>query len=283
MSACHDPDPLGWAMAYIARGWPVLPIRPRSKVPATKHGCLDATLDWKQAERWWTAHPDHGVGIATGHAFDVIDVDGEAALDALDRAAPIGTRVVYGPIVVTGRPGVHLYVEATGRGNTAGLLLGVDFRGKGGYVIAPPSVHPNGTPYLWDLNHDCCAELNPVPAWLLDVWDRRRDEGAQHRIRDGGHRREHGGGTPYGRKALESELGRLALVGVGHRNDELCRASYRLGQLVAGGQLEAHGVAESLLVVAARTGLGEGEAVATIKSGMAAGMASPRRAPENSL
>jgi hypothetical protein len=81
-------------------------------------------------------------------------------------------------------------------------------------------------------------------------------------------------GTQYGLAGLESELGRLATGPRGQRNDTLVRANYRAGQLVAGGQLDAHA---SLHAVAARIGLDETEIERTVCSGLTSGAPDPRR------
>jgi len=69
---------------------------------------------------------------------------------------------------------------------------------------------------------------------------------------------------------------------VGQRNDGLNRAAFCLGRLVGGGELSEALVFEALLCSALAVGLGESEAAATIRSGLRAGMAVPRRAPEQS-
>lgn len=144
------PELLPSALWYASVGLRVFPLQPRTKVPWQRsHGCKDATTDEAQIRAWWTAVPDSNIGIATGHLVDVIDVDGPAGVIAfLDhveavRAGSLG-------MVSTPRPGgQHWYVpHVEGRGNKAGLLPGVDTRGAGGYVVAPPSVTDDGV-YRW--------------------------------------------------------------------------------------------------------------------------------------
>jgi hypothetical protein len=127
------------ALAYAASGWPVFPLRPRDKVPATRHGLKDATTDPAVIRSWWTATPAANIGVVTGERFDVVDVD-----------APIGMQVwpdlrdspamppVHG-IATTPRGGLHVLIEPTGGGNRAGFLPGIDFRGRGGYIVVSPS------------------------------------------------------------------------------------------------------------------------------------------------
>lgn len=73
--------------------------------------------------------------------------------DALDGTS-YGDSPVLGTVTTPRPGGLHIYIAATGSGNHANMLPGVDFRGLGGYVLAPPSVlddrddqHP-GT-YAW--------------------------------------------------------------------------------------------------------------------------------------
>lgn len=129
------------AALYYAEtlGVPVFPITPQHKLPLPRSaGFKDATHDTGQISAWWAARPDANIGLATGHHFDVIDIDGPAGVktwaEILDELPPVLGHVS------TPRPGGnHLYVAATGRGNRAGILPGIDYRGLGGYVLAPPS------------------------------------------------------------------------------------------------------------------------------------------------
>lgn len=145
----HDRQPprlLNAALAYAARGWPVFPLRTGEKRPATRNGFKNATTDSERIRAWWTRHPDHNIGLATGHDFDVIDVDvpkGVASYMELladtDPATSVGTLPDVHGQVATASGGIHLYIPATGDGNRAGILPGIDYRGLGGYVVAPPS------------------------------------------------------------------------------------------------------------------------------------------------
>ena len=63
------------ALAYASWGWPVFPLKPGQKVPATKNGFKDATTDKDRLARWWDRNPHSNIGLPTGHAFDVVDVD----------------------------------------------------------------------------------------------------------------------------------------------------------------------------------------------------------------
>ncbi len=242
-------------------------------------GCWTDQLDLEQVRRWWTAEPKANIGLPTGLAFDVLDVDGPEALEALEvwsEGRPGDD--VEGPTVATPR-GWHCYVEPTGRGNTVNLggLAGVDWRGKGGYVIAPPSTRIDGGSWTWmvgtplDLGPD--TPIIPAPEWVLALFDRAE------RPTDGGVTTlpRHAGRTGYGAAALERELGRLAIAQEGGRNHQLNASAFSLGQLIPSGQLDAAEVVAGLLHVARHIGLSDAEAGQTIESGLHAGLRTPRR------
>lgn len=285
-----ESDILAAAMDYAARGWSVLPLERGGKRPCGRlvpHGLKDASTDAAVIRAWWAAEPEANVGLRTGESFDVLDIDGPAALDALEGAGPpadvrvvngvaVGVDDIEGPTVATPR-GWHCYISPTGRGNTVNLggLAGVDWRGVGGYVVAPPSAKPDGTSWSWmrpsglDLGPD--TAIRPAPPWLLALFDRRE---APAPAPVGAIRHE--GRTGYGAAALERELGRLAVAAEGERNHALNKAAHGLGRLVASGALGAEEAGRQLLRVALRIGLDEPEALATIRSGLGAGMRAPR-------
>ncbi|MBO0676882.1 bifunctional DNA primase/polymerase [Mycolicibacterium sp. S2-37] len=133
------PKPLGGvALWYVKQGWPVFPLLPNQKVPATRNGFKDATIDEDRIRAWWTRHPDSNIGLQTGVKFDVIDIDGPEGIKSLSELSEDKIPPVHGKV---GTPrGFHLYVQVDeNSGNKAGIFPGIDYRGKGGYVVAPPS------------------------------------------------------------------------------------------------------------------------------------------------
>lgn len=134
----RSPRLLEAALLYAAWGWPVFPLRARQKRPATPNGFKDATCDPDQIRAWWTRHPDANIGLPTGWRFDVIDVDTPINVPALQALRGSTQLTVHGQ-VATSSGGIHYYITPTGRGNSARMLPGIDYRGAGGYVVAPPS------------------------------------------------------------------------------------------------------------------------------------------------
>lgn len=131
------------ALWYAKQGWAVFPLAPNGKQPLLPkrhggNGLHDATTDPDRVRAWWTRYPEANIGLVTGTAgFDVIDIDGPTGARSL---ADLGDGVlpdVHGKALTPN--GMHLYVLSTGDGNRAGVRPGIDYRGVGGYVVAPPS------------------------------------------------------------------------------------------------------------------------------------------------
>lgn len=144
------------AALYVAGelGWPVFPLRPGTKTPATKHGFKDAHAELDRIERYWRANPEANIGVPTGIAFDVIDVDapkregqpdGREAFEWLRANRPA---IDSHARVSTANGGLHLYVEPTGKDCTTNYAPSIDYRGIGGYVVIPPSSTPAGR-WVW--------------------------------------------------------------------------------------------------------------------------------------
>jgi hypothetical protein len=162
------------ALDYGRLGWSVIPITSRGKRPLIRwqvyqHRRPDVT----EIAEWFQRWPDANIAIVTGivSGLVVLDLDprhgGEASLAQLERA--------HQPIVETveartGGGGRHLYFAHPGEilRNRVGLADGIDLRGDGGYVVAPPSTHASGQPYLWERSPDVCP-LAPLPDWLREL------------------------------------------------------------------------------------------------------------------
>jgi len=246
------------------------------KHPRVRRGVLEATRDPDQVREWWWRWPGASIGAATGSRFDVCDVDSEAGADAVRRL--LAGEAAAGPMVRTGSGGWHLYVAPTGQGNRTGFLPGVDWRGRGGYVIVPPSAHAAGEVYRW-VRPLTAERVPPAPAGLLAALAgpaAQRREPVRIAVEV----------TRYVQVAIDRECHMVAATpappaggrnpaGRG-RNDALNRAAFNLGQLVGAGLVDEQTVRGALDDAAGRCGLGVSEAARTIRSGMSAGIAHPR-------
>ena len=274
------------------RGWPVLPCHhpvngccscgdphcaSPAKHPRTRHGLRDASVEVDRIGQWWSIWPDANLAIRTGArpagaGVVVVDIDpahgGDTSLAEL--------RAVHGPLPVTlevrtGGGGRHLYFAHPGGPvpSSAGRLgAGLDVRGDGGYVLAPPSRHASGSRYRW-----LRRPLEPLPAWLADL---ACDDGRQERA-DAGPAVVVRRGQAWAAAALVGEVASVRRASEGSRNHSLNRAAFALGQLVAGSHLDADHVSAALTQAALAAGLTPKETRATIASGLRAGAARPRR------
>lgn len=163
-----------WYVEHLR--WPVFPLKPRGKSPLTAHGFKDASRDPDQIRTWWTEWPEANIGTPTGPAsdggcgYDVLDVDGPDGIRAWStirhsNCPPNCCEQTFCPAPgpfdihaiaftpgdgVDRKPGRHLYIPAAGRGNATRLFgQSLDYRGKGGYVVASPSVGLSGARYAW--------------------------------------------------------------------------------------------------------------------------------------
>lgn len=158
------------ALTATARGWHVFPLRPRSKAPATERGWHDATADPGRVREWtWP-----GVGVACEPSgLLVVDVDprhgGDDELHQLEhRLGPLPRTVEC----LTGGGGRHIYFTLPAFETRAELAPGVELKRRG-YVVAPPSVHPDtGRAYTWGEHPDEQVVAGLPPAWLDAVQTR---------------------------------------------------------------------------------------------------------------
>lgn len=250
--------------------WPVFACD-GEKRPIVRNGFKAATRDATTILRQFAAPSAAMIGVPTGHASGlvVVDVDikngaqGQAWLeehaDALPQTRTHKTRSGGLHLVFRAPPDVEIR-------NSAGRIApGIDVRGEGGYIIAPPSpgysvadpTEPADMP-RWLIKR-CLAPEPPPPTPDYN-----------------GPRTDH----PYTRAALANECTRVASAGEGTRNHTLNLAALKLGHFVASGYLVRGEVIADLLAAAKAAGLPHREAEATIQSGLSAGLRTPKEPPE---
>lgn len=286
------------ALAYARRGWPTFPLAGTvagrcscgtacpspGKHPLTSHGLRDATVDERRLRGWGRRWEGANVGLATGPAAGVVVVDVDLPKGGEASLARLATDGLVLPATLTARTGgggLHLFYRhppialrnTAGRLPGAGVLAGIDLRAAGGYVVVAPSTHASGHRYSWV---DADAAVEAAPSWLRPPLRHTSMEVNGERRRSAA-----GAGSRYGLVALERELDALGGTVEGARNDRLNRAAFSLGTLVGGGELDRVLVESELSRVGVVIGLGEREVAATVTSGLVAGEAQPRRAPDH--
>jgi len=300
------------ALDYSSREWHVFPLVRTSKRPAIPSHtvgecdgsdpfCAEGHLGWEERSTvdsdeihtLW-ASGRNGIAIATGPSrllvldIDVSKVSGETiGMQSLaELEARCGQRVPEQTFTVaTPSGGQHRYLRlrpdmADLATTTTGRLgVGLDTRGRGGYVVAPPTSLASGRSY----RVVCSATPAPVPRWLLRELRSNHGSSGQER----GDRSRSGcvvrHSDRYVQAAIDGEIDRVGSAEVGRRNHALFLASIALGQLVGANLLSAseafdvlHGAARSQAEVPG-DGFDERQATATIRSGFDRGVREPRQ------
>lgn len=249
----------GAALALAARGMTVFPVRAGTKYPLVAWS-TEATTDPQTIAEWWARWPAASVAVACGPSgLVVVDLDGPTGMQSW--AALVAEHSdVETCSVSTGRDGggAHLWFRADEGApvpNSAGRLgPGVDVRGAGGMVLAPPSRHRTGRRYQWTSG----APLALLPQWVRALAMPPR---------------------PVRRPApvLSSTPATRALVGLvqvvldapeGTRNDRLFWAASRVAEHVDAGRLDRQAGADALLRAAEAAGLPSAEAARTVQSAL---------------
>jgi len=305
-----------------------------AKSPYGGKGLKDATRDEQRVNSWWKQHPGAVIGVAlgdpacgTGGIF-VVDFDprteevtdsetGEVTATRdftlaemkAELEAQIG--VPLPPTLTSRTPsgGVHLWFrmpkgdKGEAPGNRGCLPRHVDVRGKGGYVVVPPSklaadAEGNRPEYRWidragDWRDD--AAIAEAPANLITILRAPKGSRFENGVlvterpaplptsgatssRPSANGKEHDAVRKYALSALDGECRAIRQAGSGTRNAQLNESAFKVATLVAAGAIDA-GVARASIEAAARENPGRddaGQLEATIDSGWTAGLKEPR-------
>ena len=158
------------ALKYHGLGFSVIPLSPNSKIPPKGFNVVkyrQERADIAEIWKWWEENPKYNIGIITGKTSNlfVVDIDSEVGLENINQFIPDS---LITPTVKSPR-GQHLYFKYPKQSITIGTgkkqLEGTDFRGEGGYIVAPPSVI-NGSSYEWLVNLD--APLADLPVVYIN-------------------------------------------------------------------------------------------------------------------
>jgi hypothetical protein len=265
---------LAAALEFVRRGTPIFPISPQTKKPLIKDWGSAASTDAKQIETWWQQWPAAMIAFPTGERSGIWGIDPDVdKKKGLDGCAELAKLVAAnGPlpptcVCITPRGGRHYHWRFTGRAklirnSSSKIARGIDVRGEGGYMAVPPSVSAGGVAYQWE-NGETPVE---APDWLVDAAIRATKSRQSAQI--------------WALTALVDECDKVANARSGERNDTLNKAAFNLGQIIAGGGLNAQEVRDRLFQAAEKNGSvaedGAQQTWATIESGLKAGFASPR-------
>lgn len=190
--------------------------------------------------RWWGLGGLWNIGIATGAAsrIVVLDIDprhgGDETLTKLEQK--------HGELpptwrFLTGGGGEHILFRHPGGyvPNSANWLgQGIDVRGDGGFIVAPPSQHVSGRRYEISVHPDD-TPLAPMPGWVTDRLTAKR----QHQLKSEKPVQPSSGLSRYGEAALENACRRILDSGDGEQELTLNRQAYAIGRLAGAGAVPA--------------------------------------------
>jgi len=169
-------------MIYASElNWSVFPLKENSKAPLTTHGFLDSTKDENKIIEYWSKYPNANIGVETGKesGFFVLDVDSknnghETLEDLISQHGKLPDTIQ----AITGGGGSHyLFKYREGIGSKIDIFQSIDIKGDGGYIVVPPSIHPNGNQYEWELSSRPLEnEIQEAPEWLIDFIQKPQNE-----------------------------------------------------------------------------------------------------------
>ncbi|RPH75768.1 hypothetical protein EHM76_00925 [bacterium] len=273
-----DSHILAAALAYARLGWPVFPVG-LDKSPVTAHGFQDATTHEGLIRDWWeTRYPDANVALGIPQGLVVLDFDPrngapEPEVFKWGTSFPMRAETPSG--------GTHLYFKVDPDLELRGKMMqGIDVKAGGkGYVLLPPSRREDGKGYLWyncDPTLDEELFLTELPEWVLGLITR-----PETTFEVSGEHSETSSptfpwevGTPYGEYGLQQQIGFLSMAQNGERNQRLNSVGFRVGQLVAGGELKEEALFH-VARVAEWLGLEREEIGQTLRSSYDAGTRKP--------
>jgi hypothetical protein len=267
------PAALDAALAYAARGRRVFPCHwqgERRKHPLTVHGLYDASPGPAIIDAWWRRWQRALIGAPTGRlsGFVVLDVDVKDAY-GFDTLDDLGFAILPDtPMVHTASGGLHLYfappdgvdLRNTEGAHGRGIGPGLDWRGAGGYVIAPSP----GSGYQWDPHWNLgTVPLAPVPAALLPREVKRPPAGACPRAAQSADPRAGAGLSdrpvrhtvglsPYAEAALDSACRRIIAAPAGEQESTVNAECFKIGTLAGAGGIPADFARRALLHAAHR-------------------------------
>lgn len=166
------------AIAYADRGWPVVPLRPKDKIPWLPEWQIKATIDSEVVAEWWNGRPKSNVGIQLGERSGLIDIEGDEADSEKEILALFGGKIPHCPTFSSHRS-IHRIFRWNNRlpGGAVVHIGAVEIRtgnhSKGAQTVFPPSVHPSGDLYRWldGFSPDDCEPPELPDATLARIYN----------------------------------------------------------------------------------------------------------------
>jgi len=296
---------LASANTYRAMGFSVIPCEINKRPAITSWKRYQTERAWHTHVRDWFTPKNEEIVRATGfigkgqghpsiglllgeisNNIVVIDLDGKPAMRTFYKAFPMLAKKTL-TIMSGSHKGCHLYFRVAKMPKNINVRVdgigGFEIRGNGQYVIAPPSPHPSGNKYyavglrpIVNIEH-----LDPVYEWMQSL---RSDVDAQReidmqKIAKPVQVKTVNWKQNYLSRVVRDEIARVASSTVGNRNDSLFKATMKLANYCAGGELDRIEIENKLLTVAQSVRMPTNEAERTIASGFRIGWQHPKTVP----
>jgi hypothetical protein len=277
------------ALWYARHGYAAFPCSARTKRPAYARGAHHfwapdpkgdaglkrATGDENEIMRYWPAGRDIAPGLAPPEGVIFLDLDEKSRAGIVETVLSTWPELEAAPLHLTPSGGAHIPLRQRADaplGQSVAPELGIDVRTHRGYVLAPPApgykvVRPLVSP----------AELPEIPVTLVEYL---RPEPPTPAPAHPYMRRNGVNANAYAAVALRGEIDRVRFAARGGRNNQLNRAAFALGQLVAAKMLDQTEVEDALREASEACGLLKEEphrTLGTIASGLSAGKLHPRQ------
>lgn len=167
------------ALRYAEEGWGVIPLHTPidgvcdcrkgascdspGKHPWPRNGLSEASHDLGKVDAWWREHPGANIGLVLPRDIVAVDIDSPDALDHFTAHPEWELPETWN--VTTGRGWHYIYRTEHPVKGTSGILPGIDLRGYGNYLVAPPSLHASGVLYR---QNSSMTKIAPAPAWVTN-------------------------------------------------------------------------------------------------------------------
>lgn len=284
------------ALNYAELGWPVFPARDKSgSHKSQKHSDgkkWGATLDHHEIAHDRAEWPDSGIGIVTGPEsrifvidLDTIDGHGINGIANFEALVAENSELPVTPYAESPTGSLHIYFrypEGTKVSNSASTLAGgVDVRGDGGCILAPPTFRADLNKFYKWIVSPFNTQIADCPEWLLKKIvkvPKGKSEALNPPNSNDLATKAATSGLPlsYGERAVQNELKKLRSTQTGRRNDALNKSAFALGQLLDSCQLDEDHMRAELTAAAESIGLEPYEIENTLNSGLSAGLRTPR-------
>lgn len=158
------------ALSLRELGWSIIPIGLDKKPLMRWEEYQSRIPSVEEIKTWFNQWPNANIGIVTGSISKLVVVD----IDPRHGGTNELFKDFKTPCSQTGGGGWHYYFTSDSKiTNRAGVLPGIDIRGEGGYVIAPPSLHSSGGSYQW-IHPPQETLLSEFPQWVFQVTEKKQ-------------------------------------------------------------------------------------------------------------